>query len=273
MTLDERIQAYLDKIPPCIAGQGGDTHLFKVACTLWNGFALSEADTRRWLGVFNEKCEPPWDDYRLDYKASAAANASHQKPRGHLLGSGGLSYSKASETSDRYTKTPSEPTEVFQITPRKSPDDPDASKSIYRSKSKSIPTPSPIPAGEILDLSRKSYFGSSETSGNVKTIRTIPAPKTDLFAVWYMNDRFDETAHWHAYGQLCQVGKIFIPHQNDQSTIFDQDDPDFVSSMIEYRAWLKNQPSKPSDHHTQRTGTTPGFTSRRDAAKMERGAP
>ena len=65
MNTNERIRAYLDKIPPCIAGQGGDVHLYKVACVLFNGWALSEEETLVWLRVFNQRCQPPWDEYRL----------------------------------------------------------------------------------------------------------------------------------------------------------------------------------------------------------------
>ena len=85
MTTNERIRAYLEAIPPCIAGQGGDVHLFKVACVLFNGWALSEEQNLEWLRVFNMRCQPPWDEYRLAYKARAAANASYEKPRGYLL--------------------------------------------------------------------------------------------------------------------------------------------------------------------------------------------
>jgi hypothetical protein len=143
MTLDDRIRAYLEKVPPCIAGQGGDTHLFKVACTLYQGFALEPETVLTWLHHFNQKCQPPWDSARLIYKAAAAVNAHHDKPRGYLLGSGGLSYSKTSETSERYANPPSNPTEIFRIKARKYSDDPDDSKSIYRLKSKctTIPTP------------------------------------------------------------------------------------------------------------------------------------
>ena len=87
MTLDDRIKAYLDATPPCIAGQGGDEHLFKVACVLYNGWALDQNEVYGWLKYFNQKCEPPWDDGRLMYKTAQAVNATHTKPHGHFLGS------------------------------------------------------------------------------------------------------------------------------------------------------------------------------------------
>ena len=56
MKHEERISRYLDTTPPCIAGQGGDLQLFKVACSLYNGFALTEAETVAWLVIYNRKC-------------------------------------------------------------------------------------------------------------------------------------------------------------------------------------------------------------------------
>jgi hypothetical protein len=86
MKHEERINRYLDAVPPCIAGQGGDNQLFKVACALYNGFALTEAETVAWLVIYNRKCEPMWPATRLQYKAEQAANTSHEKVRGYLLG-------------------------------------------------------------------------------------------------------------------------------------------------------------------------------------------
>ena len=86
MKHEERISRYLDTTPPCIAGQGGDLQLFKVACSLYNGFALTEAETVAWLVIYNRKCEPMWPATRLQYKAEQAASVPHENPRGYLLG-------------------------------------------------------------------------------------------------------------------------------------------------------------------------------------------
>jgi hypothetical protein len=85
MNLSDRIAAYLDAIPPCIAGEHGDTQLYKVACSLFNGFSLSENEVIAWLRIYNQKCQPPWDEGRLVYKANQATLAAHSKPRGYLL--------------------------------------------------------------------------------------------------------------------------------------------------------------------------------------------
>jgi hypothetical protein len=84
-TLQERIQAYLDAIPPAIAYSDGHKQTFKVACLLYNGWALTVDETLAWLKVYNTKCEPPWSDKELAHKAKDAAKAKHEKPRGYLL--------------------------------------------------------------------------------------------------------------------------------------------------------------------------------------------
>lgn len=88
MILEERIAAWLDAVPGAISGQGGHNQTFYVACRLYNGFGLSEADTLRWLHHYNEKCVPAWSFAELRHKASSAAKAKHSDPRAHMLASG-----------------------------------------------------------------------------------------------------------------------------------------------------------------------------------------
>ena len=84
-TVREQITKYLDAVPPAIAGSRGHNRTFSVACSLYNGWALSEEDTLAWLKVYNERCEPKWNEKELAHKAASAAKAEHTKPRGHLL--------------------------------------------------------------------------------------------------------------------------------------------------------------------------------------------
>jgi hypothetical protein len=65
-TIQERIAKYLEAIPGAIAGAGGHKQTFKVACSLYNGWALSEEETLAWLKVYNAKCQPPWSDRELE---------------------------------------------------------------------------------------------------------------------------------------------------------------------------------------------------------------
>lgn len=88
MDLSERIARYLSAVPGAVSGQGGHNQTFAVACNLANGFSLSEEETLYWLQQYNVRCSPPWSDAELAHKAKSAINASHDKPRGHLIGNG-----------------------------------------------------------------------------------------------------------------------------------------------------------------------------------------
>ncbi len=82
----DRCRAYLDKVDPCVAGQGGDNQLFKAACVIFWDFGLSESDGVPLLNEFNARCLPPWPPSRLTYKMNEALKPeNHAKPRGHLL--------------------------------------------------------------------------------------------------------------------------------------------------------------------------------------------
>ena len=80
MTLDDRIERYLAATPPAIAGQGGDTLTYKVACSLVNGFALPPEQALHWLRVYSTKCDPPWSESELLHKVESALVANHRKP-------------------------------------------------------------------------------------------------------------------------------------------------------------------------------------------------
>jgi len=82
----DRCRLYVDKVPPCIAGQEGDTQLFIAACIIFWDFALDEADGMPLLQEYNARCLPPWPQHRLTYKMNEAFKpALHNKPRGHKL--------------------------------------------------------------------------------------------------------------------------------------------------------------------------------------------
>ncbi len=81
----ERCKLYVDKIPPSIAGQGGDTQLFKAACTIFWDFALSESEGMPLFQEYNARCHPPWSQSRLSYKMRQSLETSHDKSRGYLL--------------------------------------------------------------------------------------------------------------------------------------------------------------------------------------------
>ena len=86
VSLGDRIARYLSKCEPAVAGQGGHDQTFFVACQLVNGFGLDDAAALEWLRRYSENCQPPWSDKELAHKVQSASKASHNKPRGHLLG-------------------------------------------------------------------------------------------------------------------------------------------------------------------------------------------
>jgi hypothetical protein len=82
--VEKRAVAYVDRMPPAIAGAGGHQATWAVAVTLAKGFSLSESATLRiLLEHFNPRCEPPWSERELEHKARDASNA--KLPEGYLL--------------------------------------------------------------------------------------------------------------------------------------------------------------------------------------------
>lgn len=83
-TLPERAAAYLERMPPAIAGSGGHPATFNAAVTLARGFAISEADALPILMAWNQThCQPPWTESELRHKLRSAASAT--RPLGYLL--------------------------------------------------------------------------------------------------------------------------------------------------------------------------------------------
>jgi hypothetical protein len=84
----ERARRYVLKCPGAVSGQGGHDQTFHVAAIVVNGFALGEHDALTVLRDWNGSCQPPWSESELVHKIKSAAAASHQFPRGYLLGGG-----------------------------------------------------------------------------------------------------------------------------------------------------------------------------------------
>lgn len=67
------------------AKQGGHDATYKVACTLANGFDLSEADMEAAMNRYNDtKCFPPWSVAELRHKVKAGMMAAPKYPAGWL---------------------------------------------------------------------------------------------------------------------------------------------------------------------------------------------
>lgn len=83
---ERRAAAYLDAMPPAIAGSGGHNQTYAAATALVHGFALSPELAMDLLRTrYNLRCEPPWSERELRHKVDQAASKPHERPRGWLL--------------------------------------------------------------------------------------------------------------------------------------------------------------------------------------------
>lgn len=86
MTVIERAQTYVEKIPGATSGGGGHNQTFSVAVALTQGFELAESDAMSVFKSWNNRCDPPWSDADLAHKLKDAAGRPSRKPRGWLKG-------------------------------------------------------------------------------------------------------------------------------------------------------------------------------------------
>lgn len=81
VTLFERAQKYVTKMPAAVSGTGGHNVTFHVACVLLQGFDLPRSEARSLLDEFNARCEPPWSDRELEHKLNQADKMSGLETR------------------------------------------------------------------------------------------------------------------------------------------------------------------------------------------------
>lgn len=80
--MKQRIQRYIDKVPPAISGQGGHNQTFSLACKLVLGFDLSPDEALPYMRYYNQKCQPAWTEKELRHKVSDANKKNDE--RGYL---------------------------------------------------------------------------------------------------------------------------------------------------------------------------------------------
>ncbi len=87
-TIQERAAAYLERMPPAIAGIGGHSATFNAAAALTRGFAMTEQDALPLLMAWNQThCQPPWTESELRHKLRSAVSST--RPLGYLLDEAG----------------------------------------------------------------------------------------------------------------------------------------------------------------------------------------
>lgn len=78
MNATARARAYLSKLPPAIAGQGGHSATFAAACRLVE-FGLGADDALDLLSEWNQNCQPPWTERDLRHKLNDAFRVTTPK--------------------------------------------------------------------------------------------------------------------------------------------------------------------------------------------------
>lgn len=109
VTILERARRYVRKCDPAISGQHGHDRAFHVASVLLHGFDLGEAEALEVMREWNGSCVPPWSESELVHKVKSARTASHQMPRGWLLGDSVTPRTCASSNASAMPPPPAKP--------------------------------------------------------------------------------------------------------------------------------------------------------------------
>lgn len=87
--VEERAIAYLNAMPPAIAGSAGHSQTFAAATALVHGFGIEPDRAFAILQTeYNTRCVPPWSDRELQHKVNQAATKQHDRPFGWLRDDG-----------------------------------------------------------------------------------------------------------------------------------------------------------------------------------------
>lgn len=68
----EQAGRYAKGVPGAVQGAGGDSHTYVLACRLVRGFNLTDDEALDILRIWNQNCQPPWDDTDLVAKVRHA---------------------------------------------------------------------------------------------------------------------------------------------------------------------------------------------------------
>ncbi|WP_164102530.1 bifunctional DNA primase/polymerase [Candidatus Laterigemmans baculatus] len=87
--VENRAVAYLNAMPPAIAGSGGHSQTYAAATALVHGFGVEPARAMELLSqYYNPRCDPPWSEKELQHKITQAATKPHDRPFGWLRDEG-----------------------------------------------------------------------------------------------------------------------------------------------------------------------------------------
>lgn len=91
-TLIERAQKYVAAMPAGISGQGRHAATVEVANVLLNGFGLDEGDAWAILCEYNDRCQPPSPERKLEYRFALAKRFDNANKETHWLREGKEDY-------------------------------------------------------------------------------------------------------------------------------------------------------------------------------------
>lgn len=114
--LEQRAIAYINAMPPAIAGGGGHSQTYAAATALVHGFALEPSVALTILVEhYNPRCNPPWSEKELEHKINQATIKPHDRPFGWLRDESPIEPSDGVDLS-RFNFTAKKPT-VLNLSP------------------------------------------------------------------------------------------------------------------------------------------------------------
>ncbi|MFG0256080.1 MAG: bifunctional DNA primase/polymerase [Rhodopirellula sp. JB053] len=103
--VETRAIAYLNAMPPAIAGSSGHSQTFAAATALVHGFGIEPDRALAILAAdYNPRCSPPWAHRELQHKITQAAIKSHDRPFGWLRDDGPIETASEVDLSGFMTK-------------------------------------------------------------------------------------------------------------------------------------------------------------------------
>lgn len=206
-TLIERAQKYVAVMPAGVSGQGRHTATVEVANVLLNGFGLDEGDAWAILNEFNERCQPPSPERKLQYRFELAKRFVNDGKAQHWLRDGKEDYGAKMQGAPARPKAyqpPPKPTydpEVLQRTAAKLGEKVDL---LYLAN-RSVHDPAQVtaeqflqrvtrPAEKVLVFNEINQGGDCCTQGEA-VWPDEPVPKSGRGGVWWLIQPVDGQYH------------------------------------------------------------------------------
>jgi hypothetical protein len=83
LDVSDRVQRYLSRVEPAVAGDHGDLHTYHVCCRVVRGFDLTDDEAFAVLLEWKARCSPPWSEIELRCKIGSVRR-NGREPIGRL---------------------------------------------------------------------------------------------------------------------------------------------------------------------------------------------